>query len=54
MSVILVQRENTPYPIEVTELGISIEARLVQFAKASSPIEITELGISAEVKFVQL
>ena len=32
--------------IEVTELGIVIEVKLVQKAKAALPIEVTELGIT--------
>ena len=40
-------------PIEVTELGIVIEVRLLQYSKALSPIEVTELGMATDVKALQ-
>ena len=41
------------YPIEVTELGMVTEARLVQPENAEPPIEVTELGMVTEVRLVQ-
>lgn len=38
-----------PYPISVTELGISIEVSDEQPENAHSPILVTELGISIVV-----
>lgn len=35
--------------MEVTELGILIEANFEQFRKVSSPIEVTELGRVTDV-----
>ena len=37
----------------MTELGIVIEARLVQFLNAPYPIEVTELGMVTEARLVQ-
>ena len=38
----------------VTELGISIEVRLVQELKAFSPMVTTEEGISIDLRALQL
>ena len=45
---------NASFPIKVTLLGIVIDVRDAQPAKASSPIEVTLLGIMIEVKREQL
>ena len=45
MLVRLEQSQKASYPIEVTELGISMFVRLEQPEKAEFPIEVTELGI---------
>ena len=39
--------------MEVTEVGMVTEVRLVQPSKAYSPMEVTELGIVTEVSPVQ-
>ena len=39
--------------IEVTELGIITEVKLLQFSNALLPIEVTELGIVTDVKPLQ-
>jgi metal-sulfur cluster biosynthetic enzyme len=39
--------------MEVTELGIVTEVRLLQLEKAKPSIEITELGIVTEVRLLQ-
>lgn len=44
------QPENAACPIQVTELGISKEVKLVQYLNAPAPIVVTELGISTDVK----
>ena len=44
----LLQYENIPVPIEVTELGIVIEVNLL-IANAPLPIVVTEFGITIEV-----
>lgn len=41
------------FPILVTESGIVIEVRLVQFQNAWSPILVTEFGIVIEVRLEQ-
>ena len=40
-------------PIKVTELGMVIEVKPVQYRNAIAPIVVTELGIVTEVKPVQ-
>ena len=41
-------------PIEVTEIGIVTDDKLLQPLKASTPIEVTELGIETDDKLLQL
>ena len=40
--------------MEVTELGMVIEVRLLHSEKATLPMEVTELGIVTEVRLLQL
>ena len=44
-----VQSEKAELPMEVTELGIVTDDKLLQPLKASTPIEVTELGIVTDV-----
>lgn len=44
------QSWNAPLPIEVTELGMSIEIKLWQYKNAYSPIDVTELPMATLVK----
>ena len=39
--------------MEITESGISIEVKLLQYSNALSPIEVTVTGITTEVKLLQ-
>jgi hypothetical protein len=48
------QYENALLPIEVTEVGIIIEYKLLQPKNADSPIDVTDDGNVTEVKFSQL
>jgi len=45
--------EKADLPIDVTELGIFTDVKLLQSEKADSPIDVTELGISTDDRFVQ-
>ena len=40
--------------MEVTEIGIVTDDKLLQSLKASTPIEVTELGIETDDKLLQL
>ena len=44
---------NALSPIDVTEFGIVIDARLVQFQNAPLPIDVTESGIVIDARLVQ-
>ena len=44
------QRKNASSPMLVTELGILIFVKELQYPKAPGPMLVTELGILIEVK----
>jgi hypothetical protein len=41
---------NASAPIDVTEAGMVIPAKLIQFVNAITPIDVTESGIAIDVK----
>ena len=51
--LIALQPKNAESPIIVTELGIVIDVKPLQFLNAALPIEVTELGIVIDVKPLQ-
>ena len=44
------QPENAVSAMEVTESGMVISPRAVQFAKEKEPMEVTESGMETEVR----
>ena len=44
---------NAFFPMDVTDLGITIDSKLEQLSNACSPIEITEFGIVIDVNAEQ-
>jgi len=48
-----VQPSKADCPMEVTEVGISTEARLVQYEKANLLMEVTEVPIFTDTRLVQ-
>jgi hypothetical protein len=42
-----------PSPIDATELGMTMEERLLQLMKAEVPIDVTELGMMIDERLLQ-